>query len=344
MTAEIIDDKGLWDRFIDESPHGLLFHKWDFLKIIEKYTHFRLLPYGIYEGRELVGIIPVFYKNMKGIKMAYSPPQGTLAYIPYMGPVMGCAYSGLIQRKKEDRFALVWGDIRRELKKLSPNFTSIMLVREMDDIRPFVWDGYDVDVLYTYVVDLQRPIGAIWDSLESDFRKAIKKGEQYGLSAKQGTDANILCNIMADRLKERGMTFFQRQSPEYLKELMAAFPDNLLMTFLHLDGRIIGAKLDCIYKGSYIGWCGGTEINPDIPANDFFEWETIKEASSLGCKLYENWGGDMRRLNMFKTKLNPTLVPYYHLRKKDALGKLSDWGYDMISENRYLGFVKKMIA
>jgi hypothetical protein len=323
MAAEIIDDKGLWDGFIDESPHGLLFHKWDFLKIIEKYTHFRLLRYGIYEGRELVGVIPIFYKSMKGIKMAYSPPQGTLAYIPYMGPVMGRAYSCLIQRKKEDRFALVWGDIRRELKKLSPNFTSIMLAREMDDMRP---------------------IEATWDSMESDFRKAIKKSKQYGLSAKQGTDVNILCNIMADRLKERGTTFFQRQSPEYLTELMAAYPDNLQMTFLYLDDRIIGAKLDCIYKGSYIGWCGGTEINPDIPANDFFEWETIKEASSLGCKFYENWGGDMRRLNMFKSKLNPTLVPYYHLRKKDALGKLSDWGYDMISENPYLGFVKKMIA
>jgi hypothetical protein len=116
MTAEIIDDKVLWDDFIDESPHGLLFHKWDFLKIIEKYAHFRLVPYGIYEGRELVGVIPIFYRNMKGIKMAYSPPQGTLAYIPYLGPVMGHTYDGLTQRKKEERFTLVWGDIRRELK------------------------------------------------------------------------------------------------------------------------------------------------------------------------------------------------------------------------------------
>jgi hypothetical protein len=51
----------------------------------------------------------------------------------------------------------------------------------------------------------------------------------------------------------------------------------------------------------------------------------------------------MRRLNQFKAKLNPGLVPYYHIRKKDTVGKLSEWGFDMISENPYLGFVKKIV-
>src|SRR5512146_163575 len=102
MSIEIIDDMGLWDGFIEESPQGMLFHRWDFLKIIEKYTHYRLFPYGIYEGRELVSVIPIFYKSTKGIKMAYSPPQGTLAYIPYLGPVMGRTYESLTQHKKEE--------------------------------------------------------------------------------------------------------------------------------------------------------------------------------------------------------------------------------------------------
>jgi lipid II:glycine glycyltransferase (peptidoglycan interpeptide bridge formation enzyme) len=149
---------------------------------------------------------------------------------------------------------------------------------------------------------------------------------------------------MADRLKERGTTFFHRQSPEYIKELIAAYPDNLKMTLLYLNDDVIGAKLDCIYKGFYMGWCGGTEIDNNVDPNEFFEWETIKLAKSLGCDWYENWGGDMRRLNPFKAKLNPALVPYYHITKKDTVGKLSDWGYDMISGNPYLEFVKKMIA
>lgn len=50
MTVTMINDKDLWDRFVDESPYGLLFHKWDFLHIIEKHTGYQLLPYGVYKG------------------------------------------------------------------------------------------------------------------------------------------------------------------------------------------------------------------------------------------------------------------------------------------------------
>lgn len=344
MVVEIINDKGLWDGFIDESPQGMLFHKWDFLKIAEKYTRFRLFPYGIYEGGELIGVIPVFYKNTSGIKMAYSPPQGTLAYIPYLGPVMDGTYESLAPREKEARFTLVWSNIRRELKRLSPNFTSMMLGRDIGDIRPFSWDGYDIEILHTYLIDLRRPIEELWDGLEGNCRRCIKKGINNGLSIEPGADADKLWSIVADRLKDKGNTFFQRQSPEYLKELMSAYPDNLLMTRLYLNGEVIGMRVNCIYKGSFIGWCGGAEVSHEDYVNEFVEWESIKMAKSMGCSWYENWGADMKLLNQFKSKFNPTLVPYYHVSKKDTVGKLSDWGYDVITGNRYLGFVKKMIS
>lgn len=343
MSIDIIDDKALWDGFIEESPQGMLFHRWDFLKIIEKYTHYRLLPYGIYDGRELACVMPMFYKNTKGIKMAYSPPQGTLAYIPYLGPVMSGACESLTQYQKEERFGLVWRDIRRELKKLSPNFTSMMLVRDVDDIRPFVWDGYDVEILYTYVVDLRKPIEEVWEGLEGNCRRFIKKGASSGLSVQPGGDVDKLHSIIAGRLKDKGNTFFARQSPEYLKELISAYPENLQMTLLYLNDEAIGAKLNCYYKGFYMGWCGGSEVGREDYVNEFFEWETIKTAKSLGCSWYENWGADMRHLNQFKAKLNPALVPYYHVKKKDTIGRLSDWGYDVVSGNPYLGFVKNLI-
>ena len=50
MAISIIDDSELWDRTVDQSPYGLLFHKWDFLKIAEKHTGWKLLPYGVYKG------------------------------------------------------------------------------------------------------------------------------------------------------------------------------------------------------------------------------------------------------------------------------------------------------
>ena len=34
MIANLTTDKKQWDTFVDSSPSGLLFHRWDFLKTI----------------------------------------------------------------------------------------------------------------------------------------------------------------------------------------------------------------------------------------------------------------------------------------------------------------------
>ena len=73
----------LWDSTVDQSPYGLLFHKWDFLKIAEKHTGWMLLPYGVYKGKRLLSLFPLFYKRDLLIKSVFSPPP--LSCIPYLG-------------------------------------------------------------------------------------------------------------------------------------------------------------------------------------------------------------------------------------------------------------------
>ena len=97
MSVRIIEDESLWDRFVDESPYGLLFHRYRFLRIAEKYNSGKLLPYGIYKGSELVGIIPLFVKRINGIKLVYSPPQSSISYIPYMGFIATSKYNSFTQ-------------------------------------------------------------------------------------------------------------------------------------------------------------------------------------------------------------------------------------------------------
>lgn len=36
MSIKLMDNGSEWDHFVEESPYGLLFHKWDFLQLIEK--------------------------------------------------------------------------------------------------------------------------------------------------------------------------------------------------------------------------------------------------------------------------------------------------------------------
>jgi hypothetical protein len=45
FEARVIWDRELWDGFVDASPYGTLFHKWGFLRIVEKHTGYKLFLY-----------------------------------------------------------------------------------------------------------------------------------------------------------------------------------------------------------------------------------------------------------------------------------------------------------
>lgn len=86
MVIKLIEDKNRWDQFIDNSTYGTLFHKWDFLKIIEKYSGYQLHPYGIYRRDELICVFPIYTKEYMGAKIVASPPSNMA--VPYLGFIM----------------------------------------------------------------------------------------------------------------------------------------------------------------------------------------------------------------------------------------------------------------
>lgn len=133
MAVRLITDKNLWDGFIDSSPYGLVFHKWDFLKLAEKHTGYKLLPYGIYKGEQLVCVFPLFYKKILGVRQLFSPPPKS--GIPYLGPVLQESYDNAKQVKKESIINSIVLEIDAEINKLAPNYFSAVLVPGLLDIR-----------------------------------------------------------------------------------------------------------------------------------------------------------------------------------------------------------------
>ncbi len=200
MTITLMDDVAVWDRFVEESPYGLLFHKWDFLKLIEKYSGYKLFPYGIYKGDELICLFPAFYGVKSGLRFLYSPPPQSLAYVPYLGLVMSPVFDSLRQHKKEHYLDIVSREVSRELDRLNANHIFIASSPRLIDFRHFKWSGYRVEVSYTYIIDLTRSTREIWDSLSKDCKKSIKDCEKKKLTLKPSDDVDAFLCIMRQDL------------------------------------------------------------------------------------------------------------------------------------------------
>lgn len=335
MVIKLIEDKDLWDNFVDQSFDGSLFHKWDCLKIMEKYTKSKLLSYGIYKGDVLICIFPLFFMNSKGLKMIFSPPPGT--GVTRLGFVMNQEFDTLKQNKKEAYLNIVTDAFNEEMKKISPNYVHISLVPNFLDIRSFVWNNYSTEQYLIYIINLNSSLDEIWSGFDKDLRNEIKKAGSMNLKLLKSDSVSIFYELSKARYKDKGLNFSVNKT--YLEEMLKTYPENLGLYYLYdSNDNIISASINCSYKDKFVVWMGGLKTynqrsQKKIYSNEYMIWEFIKKAKNTDCKIFD-WGGGPKTISQFKSKFNPTLGICMTIQKKDNFGKFVEWSY--------LNFIKRI--
>ena len=110
VTLTLADDtfEKTWDGCVVSSPHGTIFHTWQWLRLIEKQSSTKLLPILIYKGTVLIALYPVFLQKRYFYTLALSPPFG--AYMVYLGPVI-IDYESSKQDNKENLFIQIQQEV-----------------------------------------------------------------------------------------------------------------------------------------------------------------------------------------------------------------------------------------
>ncbi len=325
MPIEIINDKAVWDKFIDESPHGSLFLKWDFLKIIEKHSKTSLRTYGIYKGRKLVCVLPLYIQKIFGMTMVFSPPPST--GVRNLGFAMAPIYKDMKQHKKESYNNLVVEELNSEMKKINPIYLSISAAEGFMDMRPFRWSGYDIALEYTYVIDLRKSLDEIWKGFGKDSREGIISLSRMDLKIEKVDNVDNYYHLMEERYREQHLNFPLLEQA-YMIDVLSTFPDNVGIHMLKKNGTIVDVEVSCAYGDRYRLWQGGATIEKGSHGNqEYSTWELIKMAKKDGYKTFEIMGANMRRLCMFQSKFNPELELYFTVYRRDYRGKIAEWVY-----------------
>jgi hypothetical protein len=325
MTAILIDNKDLWDKFVEDSPEGLLFHRWDFLKLIEQYTDYKFLPYGINKGNDLICVFPIFFRRYMSVNMVFSPPPQTA--VPYLGPIMSPAYYLHKQRKKESYVNIVAEDIERELNRMSPNYTNIRTAPNFLDIRSFKWEGYNVETFFTYTIDLKKSLDEIWSGFGKDCRERINRFSKLSPNLKESDDLNTFYDLSNKLYKKQGLNMPLLQQ-SYLRDIMHKFPDNLKLYFLTVDDNITDIEGVYEYKDHFKLLWGVTDTRERFyGCQEFSTWELIKKAKKSGYKDFEIVGANTKRICEYQSKFNPALNMYFSASKLDNFGYFAQWCY-----------------
>jgi hypothetical protein len=323
MVVELLEDKGRWDKFVEASPEGSLFHKWDFLKTVERHSRSRFLPYCVYSGEELRCIFPFFTGRRHGLTAMKSPPR--LTQIPYLGPVFDPSVQARRAVGKEKILDQVIGEVCREIDTIAPNIVSITTVPNFIDVRFFIWKNYREHARMTYAIDLERSLDEIWASFSRHCRQKIRQLSAYSPEIQQTKDVMPMLDIWRTRFSELGIEV-PLLSDSYLKELVAAFPQEMTVYNLIIDGRLAAAEACCVMqKERYAVWIGGTSARKGLGVNEYLDWEVTKRAKSEGFKKLDLGPSDAGP-SQYKSKFNPVLELYWTLEKTDTLHKIHSAG------------------
>jgi lipid II:glycine glycyltransferase (peptidoglycan interpeptide bridge formation enzyme) len=310
------EDKELWNRIVQNSPHGTIFHTWEWLHCIEAHTGSRFYPVIVFNGTEPVAVYPLYITHFGPVTMAFSPPPRCL--LLYLGPVI-CGWETLKQEKRESIYIKIQEEIDKFIfSDLGCSYARVSTAPGIYDSRPLKWRGYSVEPLYTYRLDTRRGIDVIQEGFDRKVRANVRKAQKEGLRIEDGTEQDIpfILESLKKRYEQQGFTVSDYES--YVRNLYATFsPDRIQIYIATQNGVKLSGMITVTYNNVNYMWLGvpkpsGTNLSP----NDLIQWEAICRTVLNGTGYYEELeSGDDPRTVRFKSKFNPETVVWFSATK-----------------------------
>jgi hypothetical protein len=298
-----VDEFARWDIFVGRSPQGTLFHTalW-----LQASGHpFQLL--GCFRGAELLG---GFALGLLGERFGGAPCPSLTPYLGVLfSPRPDAKYVTEISANKE-----IAGAFATFLKR---NFDRIELplAPEAVDMQPFIWQGFDVRLHYTYRLRVEN-LPAVLDGMDAGRRRNLSSAEKQGLRIEIGADfAEIL------RLRERS---FERQFMATTDSPVAVHIETVLRGKKRCQSFLTRSPTGEALGGVWIAWdekrayylIGGYDnAAKSNNAVALAMWNAIKfTTDELMLAEFDFEGSIIPPVERFFRKFGARLTPFYELR------------------------------
>ncbi len=307
------DDADEWNRYVDRSDGTNPFYRAEALRLQANDTDTTVHLLTGFKGQEPIGIFPVFEYAKGPLTGAFSP--APRSWSCYLGPSV--LNVSKLKRRKADRRVrrylagcLHWID--KEISPLYAKFTAA----EFEDVRPFLWNEYDVEPEYTYVVDLDGTEDDLLDRFSSDARSNVRNAdeEQYTIEEGNRTDVARIVEQVEQRYENQGRSF--QLSTTFAQSLYEELPDGAIRPYVcRVDGEFLGGILVAESESTRYRWQGGVkpDADVDIAINDLLDWAVMRDGLRSGIDRYDLVGAGVPSINRYKAKFNPRLETTYSI-------------------------------
>jgi lipid II:glycine glycyltransferase (peptidoglycan interpeptide bridge formation enzyme) len=279
------DEISQYDRFVDSSPQGSLFHKSWWLEAVAQ-NSYQIVS--IKRNEEILAAWPLTFKKIAGLNLIMPPP-----LLPRMGIMFAPSRKIKYSEKLSDEMSLM-----SELTTLLPK-NSLFYQRfsvEFTNWLPLCWAHFKQSTRYTYVIDDLSDINQVWENVRHSTKRKINLAMKSGIK--------VVTDLSLDKLLDLNELTFQRQklplpySREHVYRIdEACVKNNARKMFFAVDGADqIHAAVYIVYnqKAAYYLIGGADPVLNTCGAHFLALWEAIKFAGEVSHSfdfegsMYEN--------------------------------------------------------
>ncbi|MFC6836133.1 GNAT family N-acetyltransferase [Halomarina ordinaria] len=313
VTIERTEDETEWNRLVDRSPQTAVCHRHEWIRTIAEFSDARLHPLVGYRGDDPVGLLPLFDLRKGPVSVVFSPPPDV--GVEYLGPALVSEDGSRRSRDAACR-EFVESCLEYVESELAPQFVYLKTTTRFEDVRPFQWNGFDVEPKFTFVVD----VGDDPERLQAGFSRSLRRTlntefeRPYEVTVGGESTVAFVHREMRNRYEAQGKRF--AIDLDYVKALYERLPEGSVLPYrCEVDGELVGGKVCVGHEGVLYSWLESGIPDPDFPVNEVTTWEILRDAPSRGVTAYDLYGADVANIAFFKSKFNPDLVHSYTVSK-----------------------------
>lgn len=312
-----------WNAFVDSSDEAWLWHRYELIKILEKWPGRSDRSFAVLESstNEILAILPLHLVKSTKVKLISLQTLSSLGG-PALKNDLGEKHSQKISDVIMDELVKI---SKREkvmqidffLSPMSPAYRG----ENYPKVNPLLQIGATNTLTQVYVLDLQIGKQNIWQNFEKRARNAVRKAESLKVTVRSANKTGDLETYYYLHQTTYRRTGVNSHPFEYFEGIWRDFYSKGLayIIFAELDGEPVAAESFGIYKNAAIYWTGASnEKGLALNANSLLQWTAINHFIDSEIKYYEigqafpeEISGKKSGLDHFKRSFGGQLYPYF---------------------------------
>lgn len=314
-----------WDELVTNSPQSTIFHTSDWINLISRNMR---KPLQILQCYNLVSDPPQIVGGCAFLKYNRFFLRIALDHFDFT------AHEGIIltscpsknQRKIESWQSGIISSFLDAFKSKKYDRVTFIHSPTLNDVRPFIHDGWNCEILYTYMLDLKNDFT---QNISKEVKWSINKAKKsqisvYKIESPKPSDIYTYISLQKMTLQRQGFSLKYLFSHDFMKELLEILykKEKGALWFAETKtGEIAAAEIILYDNKMAHRWSAASHTEyQNTGAVSYLLFEIAKYLQNeRGYEKFNLMAANSPEISTFISQFNPQLIPYYSTTKYSKL-------------------------